>query len=427
MSDAEAADLYYLLIAGPLMVVLVLAIALSVLHVLALHGRRVLPDRLARVVGWLVFGLVIGLISQLLPGEPMTWLSAGAIAAWTLFWARREGRLADAGLALIGGALPWLLSIGLFIVLLPPDPTVPVVDIRFLIIVGALLIAGIGVALVIAAPRAVVPPSLSPVQRALLVTNAINRAQAMGPVPAPLVVAFLAGMTGSVAALIVGQSLEPIPRWLIVGGAFIGLSLGAWWLAIPRRVRDAQGVVNWLVDGERRLWAERLGRPLPRTATGMRRLQDTLPNVDSLRALRIEALATFGRTDEARQELALLPLETAEERAVEAELAEYVSFYEGKPDEAAIGRWAEELPSIEDPAARLRLTVSLAVARTRRAAEKREPDAIDHLLAVRPQIGSTGSPFRDPVKIVIVVTLVLMGILGFVVSPLLAELASGGT
>ncbi len=421
MSDAEAANLYTLLIAGPLIAVLVLAIILSVLHVLALHGHRILPERFARVVGWLVFGLVIGLMTQLLSTDLMTWVIAGALAAWVLVWAWREGRLSDAGLALVGGALPWLGSVGLFMVLLRSDPTLAVVDIRFPIVVGALLVVGIGILLIVAAPRSAPTRELTPIRRAMLVPNAIDRAQAMGPVSAPLVLAFMAGMTGTVVVLLVGRSLDPVPLQLIVGAAFIGLSLGTWWIATPRRVRDAHGVLRWLVDVERRMWAERVGRPLPRTPNAIRHLVDSLPDDDAVRPLKIEVLATVGRLAEARDELARLPLETPEQRAVEAEIAEYVSWYAGRPEEGAIERLARELPSIEDAATRLRLRVSLALARARRAAGRRDPAAIDHLLEVRPLIGKLGSRLREPGTIGVIVAFVLMGFLGFVVSPLLAD------
>ena len=425
MSDAEAANLYTLLLAGPLIAVLVLAIVLSVLHVLALNGRRVLPERIARVVGWFVFGLVIGLMTQLLSTDLMTWAIAAAIAGGILLWAWTEGRLSDAGLALVGGALPWLVNVGLFMVLLPSDPLFAVVDIRFPIVVGALVVAGIGVLLIIAAPRTAPMRKLTPIRRAMLLPNAIERAQAMGPVPAPLVLAFVAGMTGTIVVLLLGRSLDPVLLQLIVGAVFIDLSLGTWWIATPRRVTDAQGVMRWLVDAERRLWAERLGRPLPRLPSGIRHLVDSLPDDASLRPLKIEVLATFDRLPEARDELARLPLETPEQRAIEAEIAEYVGWYDGRPDEGAMDRWAQELPSIEDPATRLRLRVSLAVARARRAAGRRDPATIDHLLEVRPLIGSISSRLRDPGAIGYIVGFVLIGLLGFALSPLLAEIPAG--
>jgi hypothetical protein len=59
MTDAEAAVLYRLMVAIPLIVVLVAGVALIVLHVLALHGHRILPERLARIAGSLVFGLAV--------------------------------------------------------------------------------------------------------------------------------------------------------------------------------------------------------------------------------------------------------------------------------------------------------------------------------------------------------------------------------
>ncbi len=71
MSDAEAADLYRQLVALPLVVVLVLAVVTTALHVLAIHGRRVIPERPARVVGWLLFGLIVGLVTQPIEVRPM--------------------------------------------------------------------------------------------------------------------------------------------------------------------------------------------------------------------------------------------------------------------------------------------------------------------------------------------------------------------
>ncbi len=246
----------------------------------------------------------------------------------------------------------------------------------------------------------------------------------MGPVSAPLVLAFMAGLAGGIAVLLLGRDLEPLLQQLLVGVAFIVASLGTWWIATPRRVTDAQAVLSWLVDAERRMWAERTGRPLPRTPGGIRHLLDWLPDTDDLRPLRIEVLATLGRGEEAWLQLARLPLETPEDRAVEAELAEYVGQYAGKPDETALDRLADELPSIEDAAARLRLRVSLAVARARHAAERRDPAAIDHLLAVRPELPSISSRLRDPSTIGVVIGLVLTGLLGFVVVPLVAALSA---
>ena len=406
MSDAEAADLSVPLIAGPLMVVLVLAIALTVLHVLALNGRRLLPERAASVVGWFVFGLVVGLITRRLPQDALTWIVAGTVAAWILWWARREGRLGDAGLALIGGALPWLLTGEVFIV------------------VGALLIAGIGALFVVAAPRAPRARTPTPVQRAMLLPGAIDHAQAMGPLPAPLVLAFIAGLAASLAVLLLARDLDPLLHQLLTGLAFIAAGLGTWWIATPRRVTDAQAVIRWLVDAERQMWAVRVGQPLPRTPGALRHVLDWLPDADAVRPLRIEVLATLGRSDEARLELTRLPLETAEDRAVEAELADYVGIYAGTSDEAALHRWAGELPSIADPAARLRLRVSLAVARARHAAERRDPAAIDHLIAVRSELPTVSSRLRDPGTIGVIITTVLLGLGGFVVLPLIAALGT---
>ena len=425
MSDAEAADIYRQLIALPLLVVAALAVVLTVLHVIALNGRRILPARFARVVGWLAFGLLVGLATQLTP-DLLTWVVAGGIAAWILWWGWRNGRLGDAGLAFIGGAVPWLVGVGLLILVLPPDPTIPSIDSRFLIGVGALLIAAVGFFLTIVGPRTPPERKLTSVQRAMLVPQAIDRAQAMGPIAAPVVLAFIAGMSAAIGTMLGAQGLELLLREVVAGTAFIAVSLLTFWLTTPRRVTDAQGVQRWLIDAERQLWADRLGRPLPRTAGGMRQLVEELPDDPRLRPLRIEILATFGRTDEARRELARLPAETAAERAIEAELAEYLSWYEGEQSDDAMDRWARAIPSVEDPAERLRLRVSLALSRTRRAALRHDPAAIDHLLEVRPMLGSTGSRLRDPGTASVVAVIVLIGVGIYMLLPVLAELAGGG-
>jgi hypothetical protein len=426
MTDAELTDLYARLIAVPLVVVLVAGLALTALHVMALHGRRILRERTARIAGWLVFGLGIGLTTQFMAGVPFIWIVAVAFTGWVLYWAWREGRLGEAGVALIGAGLPWLLAVGLFMVLLRADPLLRVVDIRFLYVVLALLVVGIGIILIVSAPRPAPRPDreLPPLKRAMLLRKAIDREQAMGPMPAPIVLALLVGITGSTSALLLGSAVDPLVRDAVSGAAFIGLSLGVLWVATPRRVVDAHGVIRWVVDAERRMWGERFGRPMPRLILNLKQLLDWLPDGVHARPLRIEVLATMGRIDEAREELAGLPLGTAEERATEAELAAYVAWCDAKTDEAAIDRWAEELPGVEDPAARLRLRVSYAVALARRASISGDRAAVDHLLAVRPLIGSVGSRLRDPGVIGSVIVIVVMGIfLAF--SRWIAELGIG--
>lgn len=427
MTDAQAADLYRWMVALPLVVVLVAGFALIVLHVVALHGRRILPERPARVVGWLVFGLAVGLSTQLMANQPPIWIGVIAIGVWILAWALREWRLGDAGWALIGAGLPWLVVVGTFMVLLRADPLIRVLDIRFVIVVAALLIVGAGVMLVIAAPRAARPvrdrASTLP-QRAMLLPKAIEREQAMGPVPAAPVLAVLTGVAGSTTFLLLGSGLEPIVRDAFSGAVFLGLSLGVLWVATPRRVVDAHWVMRWLVDTERRMWAVQFGRPMPRVILGLRRLLDSVPDSAAGRPLRIEVLATLGRIDEARDELLRLPLETAEGRAAEAELAAYIAWCEAKTDEAAIQRWADQLPAIDDSATRLRLTVSLAVSRARHASLTGDPAAVDHLLAVRHLVGPVRSRFSDPVTIGIVIGILIMGAF-LVLGRSIAELVLG--
>lgn len=413
MTDAELGELYPRLIAVASLVVLVAGLILTVLHVFALHGRRILPRRTALIAGWLVFGLAIGLSTQLMAAIPFIWIAAVALIGWVFSWAWQEGRLGEAGIALIGAGLPWLLVIGLFMVLLRADPLVRVVDIRFLYVVVALIVIGIGIMLIIAAPRPAPrgARALTPAKRAMLLRQVIDREQAIGPMPAPLVLAVLAGFAGSTGAtLVLGSAIEPFVRDVVSGALFIGLGLGVLWIATPRRVVDAHGVVRWLFDAERRMWSQRFGRPMPRLVFNLRQLLDWVPDNAQGLPLRIEVLAAMGRIDEARAELARLPSETAEERATEAELATFIAWCEGTVDEAAIDRWREELPGIEDPGARIRLRVSYAVSEARRASISRDPAAVDHLLAVRPLIGPVGSRFRDPGAIGVVIVIVIMGL-----------------
>ena len=168
---------------------------------------------------------------------------------------------------------------------------------------------------------------MPPLKRAMLLPKAIDREQAMGPVPAPTVLALLVGITASTGAtLLLGSAVEPRLRDAISGATFIGLSLGVMWVATPRRVVDAHGVMRWLLDAERRMWSERLGRPMPRVVFTLKQLLDLVPDGARGRPLRIEVLAILGRIEEARDELARLPVGTAEERATEAEMAAIVAW-----------------------------------------------------------------------------------------------------
>jgi hypothetical protein len=413
MTDPAILDSYGRMIAVASLVVLVAGLILTVLHVLALHGRRVLPARAARIAGWLVFGLGVGVTTYFMATVPAIWIVAVGFMAWVLTWAWREGRLGEAGVALIGAGLPWLLVVGVFMVLLRADPLARVIDIRFLYVVVALIVIGIGVMLIIAAPQP--PPrrdrELTPLKRETLLREAIDREQAIGPLPAPFVLAILAGIAASTVVLLVGSGLDPFVREVASGMALTGVSLAVLWVATPRRVVDAHGVMRWLVDAERRMWSERFGRPMPRVLLNLRQLLDWVPDDAEALPLRIEVLAALGRIDEARAELAGLPSETAEQRATQAELASYVAWSDGKVDEAANDRWEHELPAIEDPRARLRLTVSRAVAKARQASILRDATAVDHLLAVRPLIGPVGSRFNDPGAVGVIIVIVLVGLI----------------
>jgi hypothetical protein len=421
MTDHEAAHLYRQLVLVPLVAALLIGFALAILHILALHGRRILHDPIQRTAGWFITGLIVGLGSQMMSDDTITWVFAVGLALWLAWWGWRAARLRDVGVGLVGGALPWLGSVGLFLVVRPSDPTIPVVDVRFIIVAGSLLVIGIGVMLIIGAPRRAPARPMTIMERATIISRTIDRSQAMGPLPAPTVVAFVVGLLASTVVILIGRELEPVARYVVSGIAFVAITLATWYAATPRRTLAASAVLGWLIRAERAMWAERLGRSLPRTAGGARRLLEGLPDDVRLRPLRIELLAVFGRLDEARSELARLPLDSPEDRAVAAEYAEFVAWCEASPDDAAIDRLAAEIPSISDPAEHLRQRVVLAAARTRRAALADDPAAIDHLAALRPELDAPLSLLSYPGASVTLGMILLVGIGGMIIVPLLSR------
>ena len=378
-------------------------LVLSIIHVLVLRGRRLLPGAIAAVGGWFTVGLSFGMATLITAGDGFSLLLVSLVVAWLLRWGWREGRLASVGLVFLGGGVPWVLA-GPVLGLEPP---------WLLVLVGGLTVAA-GVALRLLPKRAHPPRQPAGTDRARLFIRTIEQAQAMGPVPAPPSIGFILGLGASSLVLFLGRDLPIGPRSVLSAIAFVVVGIAVWYVSVPPRVGRAYDVLMWQIGVERRRWHERLGRPLPLTPAGVSRLLDEMPNVPHVRPLRIELLASFGRTDEARAELERLEPYGVEAEAEAADLAAHIAWCEGRTDAAAIERLAALTDQVSDPEHRLRLRAALAVARTRQGIVAGDPDAIDQLAAVQPELGSRAWAFAIPYAWGIVGSFVVIGVLSAV-------------
>jgi hypothetical protein len=166
----------------------VVALGLLGLHVASLHGRPILPLAAARVAGAITVGAWLGLAMLLFWREAPWWLLLIVLLTWLGGWYRRERRLSEFGLLLAALGAPWALLMGWILIVEPVDPTRVVgPDLRFLFALGGLLVTGAGVALAVAGPgpRAPPGPPRSALERGATLSRAIERAQAVGPLPAP--------------------------------------------------------------------------------------------------------------------------------------------------------------------------------------------------------------------------------------------------
>ena len=386
-------------VAGALVITTLLVLA--VVHVLALRGRRLLPAAVTGIGGWFAVGIGLGLATLITAGDGFSLVLVGLIVAWMVRWGWREGRLASVGLVFVGGSIPWLLA----------GPVLGLEPAWLLLLVGGVLVA-VGVALRVVPTRPRRPAA--GLDRARILVRTIEQAQAMGPVPAPPSIGFILGLAASSLVLFLGRDLDIGPRSVLSAIAFVVVGIGVWYVSIPPRVGQAYDVLMWQAGVERRRWHERIGRPLPLTPTGMGRLLDELPHVPHVRPLRIELLASFGRTDEARDELASLEPYGVEAEAEAADLAAHIAWSEGRTDEAALDRLSDLAAQVDDREARLRVRAGLALARTRQRILGGDPNAIDELAAIQPQLGSRAWAFAIPYAWGIVLTFVAIGVLSAV-------------
>lgn len=375
----------------------VLGVAQLALHVAALHGRRVLPAGVHRAAAALTIGAFVGLTMLISWREAVWWLFAGLFLLWIGRWYVRERRFGELGLLIAAGGVPWVLAMGWLLVVERIDPTRFVgPDQRFVFAVGGLLVTGVGVAIALAGggSRPVERPQpRSVTDRVMLVARAIERGQAVGPVPAPAALGFGAGAVAMglvVFALPGRQSTEPL-RIALPFAAFASVGALVWVLAIPKRVRHAHESAAWLSGHERERWQRRIGRRMPFTVRGIPRLIADLPETDATRPLRVEILAVLGRNEEAAAELDRLPRETPEQRFEHAALAEQLAAFAGLADQRPAMRIA--LRDLDGEEEALEGRVSLAYADSRRAALE-GGDAAGPLAETRPEIGDRANRYQ---------------------------------
>jgi hypothetical protein len=366
----------------------VLALGLLGLHVASLHGRPVLPVAAARVAGAVTVGAWLGLAMLLLWREAHWWLLLIVLLAWVGRWYRSERRLSEFGLLLAAVGAPWVLLMGWILIVEPVDPTQVVgPDPRFLFALGGLLVTGAGVSLALAGPDRPTPPGppRSAVERGATLSRAIERAQAVGPLPAPAALAVGAGtIVASIIALLVRGSGRPLLESLLPAFGLVSTTVPVWLLAVPPRVRHATETLAWLTSRESERWAPLIGRRLPMRIGAIPSVL-ALPDSDVVRPLRVELLAAAGRDRDAQAALARLHLDTAEARFEHAVLTEYVSWCAGGPDRRVLIR--DALHELTDDEERLQGAVNLAVADGRRTATA-GGDALAPLVAARPALGA---------------------------------------
>lgn len=416
MADPEFNALFARILGLTMLAVFGAGVLLTIAHVMAIHGRPILPAAFVRVAGAAVLGLAFG-FSTLVAGSTVPiWVLVVGFALWNSLWLIRAGRIPELGILLVGAGLPWAVVYSVGLVLFPADPTVGPVDHRLPLVVAGIAVIGIGVMLVVVSPRrARMPPVATPMDRIKLVIGAIERAQAIGPVAAPWLIGFMLGIAGSTVALIITAGADPLVRQGLAFVVFVALGVGGWLLTTPRRVRDAYEVLNWLVGTSTREWDALVGHR-PRTFGGLRRMLDRLPDRDDLRPLRAELLAVFGRTDEAHRELAALPTETAWERFRAADLREYAIWNAGRTDADALSAMEAAALELDDPELRLRARGAIALARLRRDAAAGDPDAVDHLAVLRPEVGARATTYQLRYGAGVMIAMVLMGLIASVAS-----------
>jgi hypothetical protein len=391
----------------------VIALGLLWLHVASLHGRPMLPVAAARVAGAITVGAWLGLAMLLFWREAYWWLLLLVLLAWVGRWYQRERRLREFGLLLAAAGAPWALLMGWILIVEPVDPTqVLGPDLRFLFALGGLLVTGAGVALAVAGPGADTGPARprSALDRGVTLSRAIERAQAVGPLPASAALSAGAGLIAASTVAVLARGSDPLLEALLPPLAFVTAAVPVWLLAVPSRVRHATETLAWLSGREGERWGPLIGRRVPMPIGAIPGVL-AMPDSDAVRPLRVELLAVAGRDDEARAALTRLPLDTPGARFEHAVLSEYVSWCVGGPDQRP--RMRAALGELTDEEDQMHGAANLAVADGRRAASAGD-DALAPLVAVRPALGARADRPELGYRRGVVLWAALIGMLGTV-------------
>ena len=404
-----------------------IGLLLLVLHVIALHGRRLLPTGLHRFAGTTMVGVFLGLVTVFTWRDPFFWLLVALFVVWVGRWFVRERRAGEFGLLIAASGVPWTLAMSWLLIVERRDPSVFIgLDPRFLFLVAGLVVTGTGIAVAIANPGASARPHQRPrsiVERGTLVSRAIERSQAVGPVAAPAALGFAAGVVAMTLMLFL---IGPRNSFQGLGAAlpfvaFASVTAVVWILTVPKRVRHAHESLQWLSGRERERWQREIGIRLPVTARALPRLLDRIPENDVTRPLRVELLHLLGRDQEAAAELEWLRPHTPETRLEHATLVEQLAAFAGEPDQRESIRAAiDQLTGEEE---RLAGRAQLAYADARRAALDSR-DAVEPLAAIRPEIGDRANRYQFGYRRGVILVVGSIGALAAVLVTVTALLSS---
>jgi hypothetical protein len=255
--------------------------------------------------------------------------------------------------------------------------------------------------------------------RAVALREAFRRAESFGPIR-PAAVGLAAGLIASYVAdgLLAPILTAPI-RQLADSAVFVAFMAPIWLLVQPASVRRAHDVLSWLNGWETERWQAELGRRLTVVPRATPAMVDALPDTMGLRPLRIELLAVNGRLDEARERLALLPIDTPWQRFERAALSEWVAWWADEPEKTDAMR--EAARGIDDEERGLAARAMTAAAEARRAAIA-GGDAMRPLTELRDALGDRPRRYAFSYTGGIVVMVVLMGIVASITVSIAAGL-----
>jgi hypothetical protein len=386
-----------------------LPVAFVVLVVIAAIRRRRNEELGTGLVTALVLvcGLALGSL-LLVDDDPTTDLPILAVAAILGVGRFRVGRRDQAGLLVVGTAVPWTLLWAAYLVValsrgLDPSGTVLPFALGLFVTAGGLGLMKAGRRHDDAPPRLDAPVGMPGSRAVGSIAAAIREAGRVGPFGlseiAAVTVLVLVWLVVPFLLLVPLGQAEPGARGLIttITGVVLGgvLATEAYIRAMPERSRRAFEAFSWLGEWDlRQARAAGIARA-PTSPRAARRWLGAHPlsagDERSLLAYRVDILALAGELDQARATAASLPERTPAERFERAAATDIADWRAGGPGNlAAMERAASEiLPPDGDE--RLRAEVSIAAAKVRRrmADGRTTPgDALEPLLEIRKRLGA---------------------------------------